>query len=356
MNHTPTQKTMSRLFNKLFLTLILLSSSLYFNLSSGLSQELPTPPSHENFISFFKSLEQDFIEQGVSQTIFDNFINSIRYNPQIIKYDRNQPESTFSLNSYLNSLVSQQRIERGKNSLEIHSKLLKRVYKEFGVPPHVLVAFWGIESFYGKHTGKIDIHSALATLTFDKRRRSFFNKQLTSLLLISEEIPQPQIQGSWAGAMGHMQFMPSTYRQYAIDFDGDNKKDLWNSHHDIFASAGNFLKNMGWKTGQRWGRPVIIPEQMSFDKGDKKNVTQWKNQGIKLWDGSELPNSDIKARIISYGQNQPAFLAYHNFDVILKWNRSNLYAIAVGLLSDHFAQIKTPSDFSKSFKNNHSDL
>jgi membrane-bound lytic murein transglycosylase B len=318
----------------------------------ALAQNLPPVPEHQQFISYLQTLKQPFLSQGVSPLIFDSFISSVSYRQGVIESDRNQPESKFTPQKYLSYLVSEKRIEKGKLLLKKHQKLLQKISDTFGVPPHVLVAFWGIESFYGTYTGKVPISHALATLTFDTRRRQFFKEQLFSYLLLRSEgsLTHDNIGSSWAGAMGHMQFMPSTYLQYAIDYDNDKKRDLWESLPDIFASAAHYLQKVGWKKGQRWGRPVSLPSTLKPENYKKTlPLNQWKKIGLRLWDGNQLPTSTIKAKLIFFDNNAPAFISYHNFNVILRWNRSTLYALAVGLLSDHIADKKTPSNFAAPF-------
>ena len=310
--------------------------------NSALAQELPPVPQHQEFIQFFENLKEDFIRQGVADQTFDTLLKRIQYKEGVIESDRNQPESKFTLAKYLSLIVSQQRIKKGKEMMQIHRDLLQEVSAIYGVPAHVLVAFWGIESFYGSYTGKVELPSALATLTYDKRRRTFFKKQLVYMLrLISEgHIAYDDAKGSWAGAMGQMQFIPSTYFEYAVDGDGDKKIDLWHSKADIFSSASSYLQQMGWRTGEKWGRAIKLPSDFAFNPKDKKTVSEWKALGLRNWNGKPLPDSDIMARIVQYENHNLAFLVYPNFDVILRWNRSHLYAIAVGLLSDHFANRK----------------
>jgi membrane-bound lytic murein transglycosylase B len=222
-----------------------------------------------------------------------------------------------------------------------YGKLLKRVSHQYGIPANVLVAFWGLETHYGKFLGTHPVPAALATLAYDNRRAQFFRTQLLDALDILQagNIAPPDMKGSWAGAMGHVQFMPSTYRAYAVDGDGDGRKDIWNSLPDAFSSAANYLNELGWRGGERWGREVRLPRDFDWDLADpdvKKTVAAWRDLGVTQADGKPLPGlvNISGAILLPQGHAGPAFLVYRNFDAILTWNRSINYALAVGQLAD----------------------
>ena len=217
--------------------------------------------------------------------------------------------------------------------------------KKYGVPSSILVAFWGLESNYGKHVGKMNLVRSLATLSFDLRRRDFFTQELLILLKLIDQNKIPDdVQGSWAGAMGATQFMPSNVASYAVDANQDGKLDLWTNKQDIFHSSANFLKRIGWHRGERWGEEVLLPKNFNFELTGlkiKKTLQEWQDLGVKLADGRNLstlsplpPNASL---IVPMGHQGPAFLVYRNFHAILRWNRSILYALSVGYLSDQLA-------------------
>ena len=262
--------------------------------------------------------------------------------PRVIELDQSQPEFVQTFSNYLNNRISQARIERGQALLEEHRDLFARIFQEYGVPPHYLVSFWALESNFGDYTGGFSVLNALATLAYDPRRSGFFrNELLTALKIIDAgHISVEDMSGSWAGAMGQCQFMPSTFERYAVDGDNDGRIDIWNSLPDIFASAANFLSRSGWKSEERWGREIILPENFDFTQsgtGIRKTVSEWNAMGIKRADGSALGNASLEGSVVlPAGANGPAFLTYNNFRTTMIWNRSTFYAISVGHLADRF--------------------
>lgn len=308
-----------------FLSCALFSLSVYAN--------------SDNFGDFLQNIRLQAIEIGVSEKTLNVALNNLTPNPQIIKYDRSQAEFSQNFWRYISSRVSQYRIDRGIEELSSNKNILNDIYKKYGVPGHVIVAFWGLETNYGNNTGKYNLVRSLATLGFDKRRSEFFTQQLLVLLKLIDDGKIPlSSNGSWAGAMGNVQFMPSNVKRYAIDADGDGKLGLWDSKLDIFASAGNFLHQIGWHRGERWGREVVIPNKFNYELAGlntKKAVNDWSSLGLKGTNMDRLPDSNMKASLIlPMGHKGPAFLVYRNFFAILNWNRSILYALSVGLLSD----------------------
>ena len=220
--------------------------------------------------------------------------------------------------------------------------MLARVTRETGVPPAYLVSFWGLETNFGSYFGKMPVPSALATLACDPRRATYFSQELISALKIIDEgaVPAEQMEGSWAGAMGHVQFMPSVFLQHAVDADNDGRRDLWNSLPDAMMSAGKFLQSMGWDGEYRWGREVALPGGFDYTVADGgwRPLAEWQQLGVRDAFGGALPDASIRARlVVPSGHQGPAFLAYDNFNVIMGWNRSEFYAIAVGHLADRIA-------------------
>lgn len=287
-------------------------------------------------------LEKTAVEAGVSAKTASEVMAKVSYVDRVIELDRRQPEFTTTFASYLNRRVNGARIQKGRELLVTHRDLLSKVTRETGVPAPYLVAFWGLETNFGSFFGKMSVPDSLSTLACDERRSEFFTKQLVAALQIIDEgaIPAEKMEGSWAGAMGHFQFMPTVFLKQAVDADGDGRRDLWNSLPDAMMSAGRFLKSMGWDGEYRWGREVVLPGNFDFSLADGRRLplTDWRNMGIKDAFGRPLAQADLKANlIVPAGHSGPAFLAYDNFKVIMGWNRSEFYAIAVGHLADRVA-------------------
>lgn len=279
-------------------------------------------------------------DQGISEIVVERDLANVNYVERVIELDRRQPEFTEGFATYFERRVTEDRIVRGRKLLDEHRTLLNRVSKEFGVPPQYLVAFWGLETNFGGFFGKMPVLDSLATLACDERRSAYFTGELVNALKIIDEgsISAERMQGSWAGAMGHTQFMPSVFLRYAIDYDGDGKRDLWGSLPDALASAANFLRGIGWRNEERWGREVKLPSNFSFDNtglGTKLSLRQWHDLGVRQANGSALPRIDMQASLlVPSGYQGPAFLVYENFHVIMRWNRAEAYALAVGHLAD----------------------
>ncbi|OEY67908.1 lytic transglycosylase [Marinobacter sp. X15-166B] len=282
------------------------------------------------------------ISNGVSPQVAEDVLSQVAHLDRVIELDRRQPEFTTTFADYLNRRVNKRRIEQGRKLLQEHDELLARVSAQTGVPPAYLLAFWGLETNYGSYFGRMSVPSSLATLACDGRRGHYFTSELIAALQIIEEgaIAPESMEGSWAGAMGHVQFMPSVFLRYAVDADGDGRRDLWNSLPDALMSAGNFLNSLGWDGDYRWGREVLLPPGFDYAVagGEKRSLRAWRELGVKDAFGQALADDDIQAAlIVPAGHRGPAFLAYHNFNVIMGWNRSEFYAIAVGHLADRIA-------------------
>ena len=307
-----------------------------------------------SFQDWLRSFRLVALKKGIGQTTLDSTLTGLRPNPRIIELDRRQPEFSQTFWRYLSRRVTQDRIRRGRDLLKKHGALLQRIETRYGVPPRFLVSFWGLESNFGDYTGKMPVIQSIATLAYNPRRRRFFTGELIAALRIIERGDMsPTVQGSWAGAMGQTQFMPSTYLRYAVDGDGDGRRDLWKSFADIFSSSSNFLAKVGWKREQTWGREVRLPVGFEFEQSGLKNrrpLSEWQNLGIRRTNGRDLPTVDIKAALVlPAGYKGPAFLVYRNFRTIMIWNRSIYYAIAVGRLADRIIgkgplEAKPPAD------------
>lgn len=281
--------------------------------------------------------------EGVAQSVLDSALAKVQYSARVIELDQKQPEFTTTFADYFNRRVTEQRVQQGRALLAEHGPLLQKIAKEYGVPAHYLVAFWGLETNFGSFFGRMPVLDSLATLACDARRSAYFTQELISALRIIEEgaVAAERMEGSWAGAMGHVQFMPSVFLRYAVDYDGDDRRDLWGSRPDALASGANFLNHLGWQTGARWGREVSLPDNFSYLEAGldtRKPLAQWKKLGVRHADGGPLPVADFEASLlVPSGHGGPAFLVYDNFNVIMGWNRSEYYALAVGHLADRIA-------------------
>ena len=294
----------------------------------------------EEFSSWLEELRQEARAKGISESTLHEALDNLDPIPRVIELDRRQPEFTQTFWRYLDSRVTEKRIERGRTLLKKHKELFDTIERRYGVQPRFLVAFWGLETNFGDYLGSFSVIGSLATLAHDPRRSDFFRSELLAALSIIEDghISAANMLGSWAGAMGQPQFMPSTFVRYAVDGDSDGRQDIWYTLLDVFASAANFLSESGWQGDKTWGREVKIPSDFNLEltgKKVKKTLAAWQNLGVRKITGQELPKVDIEASLIlPAGHAGPAFLVYNNFHTILRWNRSDFYAIAVGYLAD----------------------
>ena len=299
---------------------------------------LPAVAAPADFQSFLQDLRQDARQRGISERTLDASLVDIEPIPRVIELDRKQPEFTLTFDEYLGKTVSSVRVAKGRQLYEQHRELLERVGRDYGVQPRFILALWGMETDFGRLTGGFHVIPALATLAWDGRRSAFFRKELLDALKIIDEghITSAKMLGSWAGAMGQPQFMPSSFLRFARDYDGDGRRDIWGTLPDVFASAANYLASSGWQTDQTWGREVRLPA--GFKTGligatTVKPLSEWARLGVRNTDGGALPATRIKASVVR-PDGGPAFLVYENWRVVMKWNRSTFYALAVGHLAD----------------------
>lgn len=313
--------------------------------AQGSTPDLPPDISAaaESFPACIAKLEQQAISEGLPAQFAQRTLEKTTFLPRIIELDRKQPEFTVTFSEYLGRRVTPERVARGRQLLSKYRDLLEQLTARYGIPPQYLVAFWGMETNYGSYLGKISTLDALATLACDQRRSEFFTIELINALrLLQKPGIQEPLFGSWAGAMGHTQFMPSAYLRYGIDGDGDGTANLWTSEVDALTSAANFLNNLGWQRGFRWGREVKLPENFNFAKAGRKNkqpLQVWRKAGIRTAQNQPLPTlsagTELEAALlVPAGYRGPAFLVYDNFEVIMRWNYSEFYALAVGHLAD----------------------
>lgn len=325
--------------NRLTLTGLILTTWL------GLLATTPThaEPTQTGFEQCKDRLKAAAKAEGIDASTVDHVLDAVQYNARVIELDQRQPEFTRTFGNYYQLRVTTSRVALGRALLAKHIDLLQRVRKQTGVPPHYLVAFWGLETNFGNIFGNMSVPDSLTTLACDPRRSEFFSAELMNALRIIEagDIEAEKMQGSWAGAMGHVQFMPSAYLNYAVDGDDDGRRDLWGSIPDAMFSAGNFLQHLGWEPGVRWGREVILPDNFDYalaNTGKPRPLSDWRALDITDVFGQPLAESDIATRLlVPSGHKGPAFVTYQNFDVIMGWNRSEYYALSVGRLADRIA-------------------
>ena len=292
------------------------------------------------FDQWLKGLKREARGRGIATSLIDQAFRGVKPLPRVLELDRNQPESTMSFAQYKQHIVSPMRIERGRQMMAQYGDLLQEVGQHYGVQPRFIVALWGIETDYGSNTGNFNIIEALMTLAYDGRRSQYFRRELLNSLQIVQEGHSSLVnmKGSWAGAMGQSQFMPSSFLKLAVDYNRDGRKDIWTTHADVFASIANYLSQSGWHRGEIWGRRAKLPAGFDARKASlkiRKPLRTWKNMGVRRGDGSNLPIAPMKGAIILPNDTlSPAFLVYHNFRVLMKWNRSTYFATSAGLLAD----------------------
>jgi len=316
-----------------FLSLILF---IFLNLTSN-------SYSNDDFNNWLINYKKYAVNQGISKKTVDDAFQNTRLLKRIIKYDRNQPEFIEKTNVYIGKRVNKQKVIYAKKLIRNNNNLLNKVEKKFSVPKNYLVALWGIETVFGKHKGKVDIISALATLSFDKRRSAYFSRELITLLkLIDKEIVSlDDLKGSWAGAHGNFQFMPSSIKNYAIDYNKDGKIDLYESLEDSFASAANYLKKIGWDRNP-WGVKVKLSKKIesknfTYDArklAKQKKVKDWVKNGVLLPNNFKI-NPNTKARLVKPdGKVSEVYMVFNNYEKLLNWNRSLRFAITIGIFAD----------------------
>ncbi|QBF84475.1 lytic murein transglycosylase [Shewanella maritima] len=321
-------------------TRLLTSTSVFVApalLAMSVSADAANPPEFDQCVIELKSTAK---QQGISQTIIDSSVANLKYVPKVIELDRRQPEFTTTFGDYIGKRVTDWRVQQGRKLLREHKDLLDKLTKQYGIPGQYIVSFWGLETNFGSYKGKMPVLDSLATLACDPRRSDYFTGELMQALRLKQQygFSDEKMVGSWAGAMGHTQFMPTNYLKYAVDGNGDGKADLWDSTEDALTSAANFLQQLGWKANERWGREVLLPENYDFSALGVKNtmpLTQWAQKQLTQVSGKPLATPDMDAALyVPAGHKGPAFLGYDNFKVIMRWNRSEFYAIAVGHLAD----------------------
>ena len=308
------------------------------------SSSSPNYASQNNFQNCLANLRSQAVAQGVSGSTYDRYTQNLTPDYSVIERLNYQPEFSTPIWDYLSGLVDEERVQLGRQKLQQHREVLNRISAVYGVPAETIVAVWGVESNFGDISGRYPLLQALGTLSCEGRRQSYFRGEFftTMKLLQRGDVREEQLRGSWAGAFGHTQFMPSTYDELAVDFDGDGRRDLVSSIPDALASTANFLSKRGWQSGQPWGFEVKIPQGMSVSgegRRNKKSLSNWLNKGVVRADGSPLIQGNLSQSsqaglLAPAGPNGPVFLVFKNFDAIYSYNAAESYALAIAHLSD----------------------
>lgn len=312
--------------------------------SNPASTDMPEIQPAQSFNEWLSAFRFKALEAGISPAVFDSVVDGMTPDMSVIKADRSQPEFSRPVWEYLDGALSPLRVRNGQRLLEQNAELLTRIEQRYGVDRQALVSVWGMESNFGTFQGNKSVIRSLATLAYEGRRPEFAQSQLIAALKIIQEgdVTPKKMLGSWAGAMGQTQFIPTTYETHAVDFDGDGRRDIWNSSADALASTAHYLQSSGWKQGQPWGFEVKLPTGFDYALADgavRKSVSEWQQLGITLPAGAQTPagSSDLSATLLlPSGYRGPAFLVLDNFRAILRYNNSSSYALAVGLLSQRF--------------------
>ncbi len=293
-----------------------------------------------SFQDFLAGLRAEAGKAGIAQSTLDAALAGIAPNQAVIDRDRRQPEFTMTWARYRTLLITEKRISEGRDAVARDVALFRRVQDQFGVTPGVVAGIWGLESNFGQETGNFRVVEALATLAWEGRRASFFRGELLAALQILDhgDIAPARMTGSYAGAMGQPQFMPSSYLRYAVDFEGHGRRDIWNSRADVLGSIGNYLAKSGWRAGEGWGQQVILPpdfDQSAAGRENRRPLGEWIRQGVRPLQGAWRTLTDSpSAIVVPDGATGDAFVVHANFAAIRRYNPSDFYALAVGLIGD----------------------
>lgn len=331
-----------------WLTGLLFSLSVTTHVSA---LESANKPSFEQYV---EGLKAEAIAKGYATEFVEQSFKDVKYLKRVVSADKNQPEFKETLDTYLPKRVSDWKIKKARQAYKDNLPLLKKIGEQFGVQPRFIVSLWALETNFGRIQGKHKIFDSLATLSYDGRREAFFKKQLWASLEILKQghISQDKFVGSWAGAMGQCQFIPTSFLSYAADGDGDGKKDIWNNKADVFASIANYLSSEGWRMSETWGRQVKLPadfdKSLIMPKGSKgrkqwlqnwkkaeRSLSEWSELGLTRMDGSALPIANMKATLLMPDDEKGRmYLGYNNYKSLMHWNRSYYFVTSVGYLAD----------------------
>jgi membrane-bound lytic murein transglycosylase B len=293
-----------------------------------------------SFSQWRDKFRAEALAAGIGAATFDSAMAGVQPIPHIIELDHRQPETKLLFSDYVRRLASSDRRAGVREQLVDNRALLARIGRRYSVQPRFIVALWGIETDFGRAPGDFPVIASLATLAYDGRRAGLFTRELLAVLRIVQRdgIPPQELRGSWAGAMGQCQFMPSSFLNYAVSFAGGRRPDIWHERADVFASIANYLTHLGWRAGENWGRMVKAPRRLPISVvglGVRKSLKEWRRLGVRRADGGTLPVASIKASLLlPEGEGGPVLLVYQNFRTLLHWNNSQAFATSVGLLAD----------------------
>lgn len=299
----------------------------------------PVAQQPASFPEWLAALRVEALSQGIRPQTFDRAFQRVKLSDRVVELDGAQPEFTRQVWQYLDSAVNEKRVQDGRQKLQEHAALLSRITRRTGVPGEILVAFWGVESDFGKSTGNFSVIDALTTLAFEGRRAAYFRSELLAALRILEsgDIAPERMTGSWAGAMGQTQFMPTVFLRNAVDEDSDGHRDIWGSMPDVLASTAKFVLANGWRPGESWGQEVRLPDGFPYDQAElsiTKPLSEWRRLGVLPLDGGELGGEGTASVLVLAGHRGPAFLVRDNFRAIMRYNPSTSYSLAVAMLAD----------------------
>ncbi len=297
-----------------------------------------------SFKLWLEDFRKEALGKGISKTTIEAALKDLKPLFRVIELDRNQPEFKLDFRQYLERVAPKSRIKAARQKYRKNRVLLEKIGADFGVQPRFLVALWAIETDFGRNKGGFPVLASIATLAYDGRRSAYFRAELHDALYIIDRgyVSPDKMKGSWAGAMGQLQFMPSTVRKYWVDYDRNGRLDIWDKPAEALASAANYLSKLGWQADQTWGRMVKIP--LDFDTeiaglDTRKRLSRWQELGVRRADGRDLPKRDLLASLVIVEKDGPAFLVYDNYYLILEWNRSTFFAMSVGYLSDQLRSV-----------------
>lgn len=336
----------------MFRSLICVAVSTF--LSVAVIAQEQNSDSKPSFADYTATLKQEALSKGYAPELLESVFASLTFHERIVSADKSQPEFVETLSTYLPKRVSETRIRMAREHYQQYLPELEKIGQKYGVQPRFIVALWGLESSFGRIMGNYSVPSALATLAYEGRRETFFKQEFYHALdiLVQGHISLDDMKGSWAGAMGQSQFMPSSFMAYAQDGDGDGKKDIWTNQLDVFASIANYLKQQGWDNSKTWGREVILPEGFDITNAiargslqrsewlgrwsqSERSLADWNKLGLQRLNKTALPARDLTAALVlPDGEGGRAFLAYDNYKVLMHWNRSYYFVTSVGYLAD----------------------
>lgn len=311
-------------------------------LAAPLAILAPKASAQGSFQGFVSGIRAEAERAGIRGEVVDAAFAGVQPNARVIELDHHQPEFSLTWAQYRERVLPQSRLDEARRVYAAQSGLLDRITQRYPADPRIVMGIWGLESGFGAHTGTYRIVEALATLAYDGRRASYFRTELINALRIlnAGDVSPHAMTGSWAGAMGQPQFMPSSYLRYAVDADGDGRRDIWTDRADVFGSVANYLARCGWRPGEPWGQEVRVPAGMAGRTGREvmRPLSAWQADGVRRFDGKPFSRGDVRgAVILPDGEGGQAFMVYANFNVIRRYNPSDNYALSVGLLGNAVA-------------------